>query len=354
MNEELVRELVESTGCDQNLASMLLQFTGGDIEGAKRILEAVPKDIFALKIKFITQITGYYGAVFFCFDEKEKKIKRFISVVTDDREIGKIDVSMRWRDFEDELYEYARTKKVDGLKIEQLKQKFLEKAFVSKIANILKTGKPVLNDVLNNLVVDTLYNVFADTNIAVKFHIEMADAFELNKGTTVPLSGETGAGQRVVSEGGETEHREEKASVKDQSLVVLKVDPVLSPVSGVSIKELEFGDEIQVRITDERDIGDYLAELLGGKIDSIRVPVFTKIIEVKDLGDGNVGVFTQFGPGIVGMFKVPEDVRVVTKRETEEQPVAEKKSFRELHPLIVVGGIVLIIIILIMMIFLTR
>jgi hypothetical protein len=354
MNEELVKELVENTGCDQNLAIMLLQFTGGDIEGVKRILDAVPKDIFALKMKFITQITGYYGAAFFCFDEKEKKIKRFISVVTDDREIGKIDVSIRWRDFEDELYEYSRTKKVDGLKIEQFKQRFLEKAFVSKISNVLKTGRPVSNDVLNSLLVDTLYNIFADTNIAVKFHIEMTDAFELNKGITIPPSIGPGAGQTAVSEGTEKEQKEEKVGVKDQSLVVLKIDPVLSPVSGIGIKELEFGDEIQVRITDERDIGDYLAELLGGKVDSIRVPLFTKIIEVKDLGDGNVGVFTQFGPGIVGMFKVPEDVRVVTRREPEEQLPPERKSFRDLHPMIVIGGVVLVIVILIMMVFLSR
>lgn len=354
MNEELVKDLIDITGCDQNLATMLLQFTGWDVEGARRILEAVPKDIFAVKLKFITQITGYFGALFFCFDEKEKKIKRLITVITDDREIGKIDVDMRWRDFEDELYEHARTKKVDGLKIEQFKQRITDKAFVSRLSAIVKKGKPVKHDALNNLFVDELYNVFTDTNIAVKFHIDMTDVFELNKGQELPASGVV-AEQKEGQGGAGAEQKEgEAAGVKDQSLVVLKVDPVLSPVSGVEIKGLEFGDEIQVRITDQRDIGDYLAELLGGKVDSIRVPLFTKIIEVKDLEDGNVGVFTQFGPGIVGMFKVPEDVRVVSKRELEEQPASRRRIKGELHPTIVVGGIVLVVIVFILLIFLSR
>ena len=71
-DDTMVQELVQSTGCDSKLASMLLDFTSNDLEGAKRIIRAVPKDIFAIKVKFITQITGYYGALFFCYDEKDK------------------------------------------------------------------------------------------------------------------------------------------------------------------------------------------------------------------------------------------------------------------------------------------
>jgi hypothetical protein len=353
-DDVMVQELVQSTGCDSKLATMLLDFTGGDLEGAKRIIRAVPKDIFAIKAKFITQITGYYGAMLFCYDEREKNVVRAICVVTNEKEIGSIDLVQHWLEFEDHLYEYMRTRRVDGSKIEQLKGRLLDKELANRISKILKVGQPLNEDVLNNLLVDELYGCFSDTNIAVKFQIQMTDAFELNRGQDIEVSEKEDAlSTEEVDEEIQDQGKQKKA---DQSLIVLKVDPVLSPVKGTEIKKLEFGSNIQVRITDERDIADYLATLLGGKVESMRVPIYAKIVEVKDLESGNVGVLTQFGPGIMGMFKVPSDVKVVSKQEEEDeepvQVVSGKK--KELNPLWVVGGIVFIIGIFIILIAVSR
>ncbi len=354
MNNEMVKELVKTTGCDDFLANMLLRFTGGDIDGARRIIEAVPKDIFAVKLKFITQITGYYSACFFCFDHKEQRINRFVAVISDDKEIGKFDLQTDWYDFEEQLYSYSRTKKIDGVKTDQLKNLFVGGEFVSLVSSILKPGQPVKNEVFSNLIVDELYNLFADTNIAVKFDIEMTDAFKLNKNRDL-RDEEAEIGESLnIEEGDREKEKRGYERTKDQSLIVLRVDPVLSPVSGSEIKDLEFGDEIQVRITDDRDIANYLAELIGGKVDSIRVPVFSKIIEVKELEGDSVGVFTQFGPGIFGMFKVPADAKVVTRINEEESRAPVHRGHKEINPLIVVGGIVVVIVIFILLIFISR
>jgi hypothetical protein len=354
-NEQLITELVESTGCDFSLAGMLLRFTGWDLAGARRIIEAVPKDIFALKVKFITQITGFFGALYLSYDEKKKEIKRFIGVITDDQDLGRINIERHWREFEDELYTYARNRKVDGLKVDQIKKRVTGDDFLLRLSNVLTVGRPVKAELLNNILVDELYNTFTDTNIALKFSIEMTDAFELNRGTKQSQIGDIN-GSHLDSDEVDTEI--EKRSTRerqDKSLVVLSVDPVLSPVSGISIQDLEFGDEIQVRITDEREIADYLAELLGAKVDAIRIPLFTKIIEVKELETGDLGVFTQFGPGILGMFKVPEDVKIATRGSAEEESApVERKTKQEVNPLIVVGGIVTVLIIFIILVLITR
>ena len=354
-NDELIHELVTYTGCDRALGGMLLKFTGWDLDGARRIIEAVPKDIFALKLKFITQITGFYGALFMSYDEKKRVVKRFIAVITDDKDIGRIDVEKQWTEFEEELYNHARTKKIDGLKVDQLKKRMTGDDFISKIANVLKVGRPVKKDLLNSILVDELYNIFTDTNIAVKFDIEMTDAFELNKGKGITQAGGM-EGEELHPEDVDVELDKQGQQEKpEQSLIVLAVDPVLSPVSGISIQDLEFGDEIQVRISDEREIADYLAELLGAKVDSIRVPIFTKIIEVKELETGDLGVFTQFGPGILGMFKVPEDVKIATRGVLEDEPQSvEKEKKKEVNPLIVVGGIVAVLILFIVLVFISR
>jgi hypothetical protein len=354
-NDELIHELVTTTGCDRALGGMLLKFTGWDLDGARRIIEAVPKDIFALKLKFITQITGFYGALFMSYDEKKRVVKRYIAVITDDKDIGRIDVEKQWTEFEEELYDHARMKKIDGLKVDQLKKRMTGDEFISKIANVLKVGRPVKKELLNSILVDELYNIFTDTNIAVKFDIEMTDAFELNKGKGIIQSGGI-EGEELHPDDVDSEREKQGQEDKpEQSLIVLAVDPVLSPVSGISIQDLEFGDEIQVRISDEREIADYLAELLGAKVDSIRVPIFTKIIEVKELETGDLGVFTQFGPGILGMFKVPEDVKIATRGVLEEEPQSvEKEKNREVNPLIVVGGIVAVLILFIVLVFISR
>lgn len=353
-DEDLIKLLVQDTGCDRKIAAMLLEFTGWDPGGAKRIIKAVPKDIFVLKAKFVTQVSGYYGAFFFCYDEKEGQIKRVINVISEEKDIGKIDITTDWSNFEKELYEYSKTRVIEGSKSEQLKKGLYEKKFVEKIANILKKGKTLKSETIHSLLVSELYNIFPDTNIAVKFNIEMTDVFELNKGEKRPETDGEKEGKSGVKESDSDIQKKQSFPGRSQSLIVLRVDPVLSAVRGTEIKYLEFGDEIQVRITDERDIADYLAELLGGKVDSIRVPVMTKIVEVEKLEDGGTGVLTQFGPGIMGMFKVLSDVKVLSSREPEEPETPSVPKIKELNPLIVVGGIVLVIILFILLMILSR
>lgn len=349
IDSQPVDELVQRTGCDRALAAMLLKFTGGDPGGAQRILKAVPRDVFAVKMKFITQVAGYLGAFFFCFDQKDGEIKRLIGVISEDREIGKIDVSEHWIDYENRLYEYATSRKIEGSKIEQLKNRLRGGEFLSRITGLLRVGRPVNREALNNLFLDELYNVFADTNIAVKLKVEMTDAFELNKGRDVTEDEPPQVKPEEVDR--EIEGGQERA--RSETLILLKVDPVLSPVSGVEVRELEYGDEIQVRITDERDIADYLAELIGAKVDSVRVPVYSTVVDSKELEGGYLGVFTQFGPGIMGTFRVPEDARVMCRRtlEEEEPPVRGKG---EVHPLAVMGGIIAVIVMLVLLIVMSR
>jgi len=354
-DDTLVKQLTQDTGCDEELASLLLKFTSGDQEGAKRILKSVPKDIYILKVKFITAVSGYYGTLFICYDEKEGIIKRYIAIVTDDQEIGKIDIAKGWREFEEELYYFLRNKVIDADRVEQLDKLVNSKEFVTKIANIFQAGKTVKNDKIHNFINGELFNVFTDTNIAVKFDVELTDAFELNKGQ---VSGVEEAEEVAeIEDVGMNEAQREKnraGLVKDQSLIVLKVEPVLSPVKGTEIKSLEFGDEVQVRITDERDIAEYLAELLGGKSQDVRVPVSTKIVEIQELDDEYVGVLTQFGPGIMGMFRVLSDVKVVTAGEIEEPGTQSPYKIREINPVIVIGGIVLGVILFILLMVLSK
>ncbi|KPJ87274.1 MAG: hypothetical protein AMS17_09020 [Spirochaetes bacterium DG_61] len=353
-DETLVSQFMQETGCDQDLASMLLKFTDGDLDGARRIFKSVPKDIFVIKVKFVTAITGAYGTFLFCFDEKENQITRFISIISDNKDIGKLEVTKGWRDFEEELYIYLKRTIIDNLRVEQLEKSIQSKEFLKKIGAVLKSGKQWKRETVQNLLIGQLYNIFPDSNIAVKFDIETTDAFELNKA----YRGEGEEAEEVEEVENknkkEAEERKHPRRGRDQSLIVLKVAPVLSPVKGTEARSLEYGDEIQVRITDERDIADYLSGLIGGKVQGERIGVISRVIEVQELDEGYVSVLTQFGPGILGLFRVLGEVKVTTGVEVEEERVEYDTKRREVNPFIVVGGIVLGMILFVLLLFLSR
>ena len=346
---------MQETGCDHDLASMLLKFTDGDLDGARRIFKSVPKDIFVIKAKFVTAVSEACGAFLFCFDEKENKITRFIFVISDNKDIGKLDLTKGWRDFEEELYTYLKRTVIDNLRVEQLEKSIQSKEFAKKIGSALKSGKPLKRETVQNLLIGQLYNIFPDSNIAVKFYIETTDAFELNKAYR-----EKGEEAEEVEEVENKEKREEAEGKKhplrgkDQSLIVLKIEPLLSPVKGTELRFLEYGDEIQVRITDNREIADYLSELLGGKVQGERVVVITRVIEVQELDEGYVSVLTQFGPGILGLFRALGDVKITTGMEMEEERAEFGPKKWEVNPLLVVGGIALGVILFVLLLFLSR
>jgi len=353
-NEALVNMLVQETGCDHEIASMLLRFTDGDLDGARRILKSVSKDVFIIKAKFVAETSGEFGAFMFCYDEKEKGVKRLISVITDTRDIGKIDVETGWRDFEEELYRYLKSTFIDSLRVEQFEKSIYSKDFLKKIGTMFKSGKPLKKETMHGVLIRELYNIFPDTNIAIKFEMEVTDAFELNK--ALKEQEEVAEVEEIENKElkGREEEKKQRGKGKDQSLVVMKVDPVLSPVGGTEIRFLEFGDEIQVRITDEREIAEYLADLIGGRVLGERIPVVAKVVEVQELDEGYASVLTQFGPGIMGLFRALADVKVASVANMEEGQLPGGMRNREITPVIVVGGIVLGVILFVLLLFLSR
>lgn len=97
---------------------------------------------------------------------------------------------------------------------------------------------------------------------------------------------------------------------KNESIpVILNIDLVISDSSGVKAKDLHKGDTVYSLITDTRDIGQYLARLLGGKTKDGVVPLPTEIEEV-GYEEEMVKLRVHFTPGIVGLAKVNPDLSV--------------------------------------------
>src|SRR5208283_5705035 len=76
-----IKELMYATGADEKLADMLIKFTGGDVEGAKKIIQAMPKDYVALKIKYMGYKTHRYGIILIVLNMRVHTIEEIYTIV---------------------------------------------------------------------------------------------------------------------------------------------------------------------------------------------------------------------------------------------------------------------------------
>ncbi len=92
----------------------------------------------------------------------------------------------------------------------------------------------------------------------------------------------------------------------------------MSDSSGVKAKDLHNGDVVYSLITDTRDIGQYLARLLGGRTKEGVVPLPT---EIKEVGyeEETVKLRVHFTPGIIGLAKLNPNLLVKAKLRGKEK-----------------------------------
>ena len=97
---------------------------------------------------------------------------------------------------------------------------------------------------------------------------------------------------------------------KNESIpVILNVNLVIDDPSGVKAKDLNNGDIVYSLITDTRDIGQYLARLLGGKTKDNLLPLATEIEKIF-LDEDMIKLHLRFTPGIIGVTTVRQEIKV--------------------------------------------
>ncbi|WP_018249243.1 hypothetical protein [Orenia marismortui] len=141
---------------------------------------------------------------------------------------------------------------------------------------------------------------------------------------------------------------EESSNTSKEKLnldIELKCTPVISAVKGKKIDDLDLGDEIFVKITDQREVSNSIADLLGDN----QKELTGKIVEVnfnQELDRYNVLV--QFKPNIYGNLVVEPELKIKANKVIENG-LNTKDNNQEIKfdkDLIIISAIVLTIIIL--------
>ncbi|MEJ5284420.1 MAG: hypothetical protein ACP5Q5_07530 [Brevinematia bacterium] len=302
----------------QDFAQKLLNFTKNNIDAAIKILESSEKSIAIIKGKFITNKKVFNGAFILAYNFELRDVIYIFFVVSNDASISRLSVEISWKDFYSELQNYANANSANmeiSHEIERIlttpeNKKYIHNFFID-YNNIDEVN-------MKRFITSELSKLLMDTGVAVKTHIELIDTFRFEKFLSLnPL------GQKPA-----------KKASKDIFIILnLKVEPVLAPIGGLEIGSLEFGDELLLRIKDDREIVQFIFSFIDPASFQSGAVYATIVSKEMDETTGNFAVRVEFGPGIFGSFVLGNKVRVQAKKKAispppkpEKQPQKETKK----------------------------
>jgi len=321
-----VKELMYATGADERLASLLVEFTGGDIDGAKKIIEAMPKDFVAIKVRYMAHKTHYYGSILLVVDVRRRTMEKVLILADKKITASQIDNKLRYEEFRDAIIKYIKENNPDDEMMGRLREGMEKEEFIESIFRRLRRDNSFDPEELKVVFSELFSRVLTEQNCAIKIETEGVDLFRIHRTDREYVIRRES--EENLSKQEDSISKKEEVHIRNISLVLLKVEPVLSPVRGVPATELEIGDQILVKIIDEREIGEYLCELLKGKDESgERIPITALIKEInKQEETDNLSVIVQFGPGIAGKMIIPPEVKIETPFSIQEYADEYEKS----------------------------
>lgn len=116
----------------------------------------------------------------------------------------------------------------------------------------------------------------------------------------------------------EKEDEEKKDALEDEFEIRLKAQFAIDPVKGKTVKQLNKGERLVVKIVDERRTGEYLMLLLGAKKEGKEKPVTGEVIRAEEMPNDRYKIFVRFGPGVYGEGWVGASVKLKTVQSEEE------------------------------------
>lgn len=273
-------------------------------------------------------------------------------LVDTDQAASKIDINEKWDTVLSEMEQYRASHKIGTDMAIRVQDNFQKEDFFRNITQAMTQTEEINVDQIKFTLLELVSKVTTDQNIAIKIASEKIDAFQLHKskGMVDEEFIEETPPEPIERELPEREEeKEEKEYVKELSLVILQTDIVLSPVKGIPVSELKDGDEVMVRIIDNRDIALYLNKLLGGGSETERKPIRALIKEIGESQDtGALTFMVEFGPGIFGRAYSQRDLKVETPYSDEIAEIKKMDKFK-IQPTIVITVLIIIFVVFVLL-----
>lgn len=305
MAKSSLQQLIEDTGIDSKLAKSLLIFTGGDVEGAKKIISSFEKNIGCLIVKFGLIGIKAYGLILILLNLHQNKVEKLYLTVSDNNQLLSLDL---FKDIK-EIKQMINITQVNSdfvFIIDGLEEKLNNVKYLEKLYQILKiNNQDHLSESLISFFSSILNEITTETNIIIKYRYENIDPFEMGK----IITESTDENAELEEENKQKEEKEEN-KISQISFLELECEPVYSPIKGVDVAILQEGDYLKVKISDDREIAQYLAKLLISVEDQSSEHINARILSKQNLYENLVKIIVEFGPGILGKVICGSDVKI--------------------------------------------
>jgi len=288
-----------------DFAQKLLNFTKNDLEAAIKILNAAEKSIAIVKGKFLTSKKLFNGGFIIAYNIESREVPYILFLVTGENSITRINIDGSWKNFYNELYQYSNGNLYNHDMSTEVQRVIQVPENLKYIINFFIDAENIDQVNLKRFITNELSKVLMDTTVAVKTSIELTDVFNFEN-----FLNQKPIGQKIGSK-----------NSKDLLIIVnLKVEPVLAPIGGIEIGNLEYGDEILLKIKDERDIIQFIFSMIDNAAFQAGSVYATLVSKEMDEITGNFGVRVEFAPGIYGSFVIGSKVRIQAKKRVVSSP----------------------------------
>lgn len=287
-------------------------------------------ELVAVKGRFRGDGSGLTGLFFAVADPAAHRIERFTSVVANEGNLLRTDIHQSWRSFEETLYT-ARFSGGVAQNLSREVQTYMLTHLGGSEADDLYEALLAGRNAPAQEVLSTLFGrVLGDGNVLVDLAVEKVRPEEVapaapprREGGAEAEAPEAPAAAPVAAPAAEVAH----AAPQE---IVIKVEPLLSPLRGVAVSNLKPGHEILVRPVETGEMGRHIIRLTaqGLGVPENQIPVVVLSVEPAEFG--RMRLRTQFGPGIVGISMISPELKVLladaVRPGAVEDALAERES----------------------------
>lgn len=293
-----VHLLMEETGCDQGQAELAMSSAGYDVEKAIRTIGTLLRHITAVRAKFSWPEKNLYGLMILVADTKRKALLRRRVVVSYNPALFETALDRDWYDFERQVYAFRLSEGTLQQVTQDLEGAVLDNLEGEQAARFFENLTASDPAALREQVAGVIGKMFPGAALDVALSRE-----ELNRNQFQRVK------VREDDMGASAKHDGVPAS-SDILRVAISLE---EDAAGFPARDVQVGDSVQVLLTDERDIAQYLSKLLGGRRGDAVTPLAAPVEEVARKRN-KMQFHVRLSAGILGLAEVPEDRRVKIQR----------------------------------------
>ena len=337
MDAEKIEVVADTLEVDEDSAEMALKLAEGDLDKALKMEQYVDKKYLIVKGKF--NYGGYnkfYGLFTLIANGKQGEIIKSEIDISNQAEDSNISLRVDSNVFIKTINQFDSSNPNQASKLRLLLNNKLNPA---KLFEFLEQAKD--NDI-NQITQD----------LKDKFESEVEEEVELRLRAKAKTKTQL---KKIHPElfGVEEEEGAEEKEEGDSELgvnITLNCIPIVSPTFGYKITSLDIGSELLIKVVDQREMGQYLNNLLSSDVGAVIGTI--EGIEYKEKSE-RYSVLLKLSSNVYGRIYIESEIKLATP-ESEQEKMEKLKAAEEdnsfihqgLTTILLIGLIIILLLII--------